>query len=98
MQVYIIKQPFWMPDAIPDPPHLHNRPHMALQITNACIVLEGKSQSEVPTLRTGHGVGIVIDGYRRKWFRLLESSDTRPDTQADVVNTVLSHRAHVYLG
>jgi hypothetical protein len=31
-----------MPVAIPDPPHLHNGPHMVLQITNACTVLEGK--------------------------------------------------------
>jgi hypothetical protein len=44
----------------------------------------------------GIAVTGVLNGYRRKWFRfLLDSSDTRTDTRADVVNTVLSHKAHI---
>jgi len=47
----------------------------------------------------GIAVGRVLHGYRRKWFRLLlDSSDTRSDTQADVMNTVLSHQADIQLG
>jgi len=44
----------------------------------------------------GIAVGTALNGCQRKWFRfLLDSGHTRSDTQADVVNTVLRHRAHI---
>ena len=45
----------------------------------------------------GIAVGTALNGCQRKWFRfLLDSGDTRSDTQADVVNTVLIGLTHNY--